>query len=273
MTNEFRVITDARLGDTDFTPTGVGDPAFANGYDILLAAPDSLGQQWDSYVEQARYDDSDTLLDCHDDAVVIALAYFNTKAAWGNAAAISEATARRRLAQAIAEEYDTATPERRAELERAERNPRSWAQARSEGRAGVISVAARGLRCAQLFHMTPAEDGGGHDVHTHLLIAPEIVASAEREQLVGRVRPGELYEIDTVTLASVLPAIFTAYDDAVETLVAEQLGVHLELDGPPRLLDPYDPRGERRGKVDCRPSFRMRQFDQVSGATWRLSMR
>ena len=51
LNSEFRTVTDPSLGDPDFTPDGVADPAFSNGYDILLAAPDSLATFWASCVE------------------------------------------------------------------------------------------------------------------------------------------------------------------------------------------------------------------------------
>jgi hypothetical protein len=85
----------------------------------------------------------------------------------------------------------------------------------------------------------------------------------------GHARAGKLYEIDTVTMSSsILPTIFVAYDDTVLELVRERLGRTLALDDPSHLVGVDEPGGPRRGKVDCRPSFRMRQFDQMNGATW-----
>jgi hypothetical protein len=89
----------------------------------------------------------------------------------------------------------------------------------------------------------------------------------------GHARAGKLYEIDTVTMSSILPTIFVAYDDTVLELVRERLGRTLALDDPSHLVGDDEPGGPRRGKVECTPNFRMRQFDQVNGATRRAPTR
>lgn len=271
MANDFHTVTDRRLGDTDFAPDSERDPAFSHGYDILLAAPDSLGRRWAKMVQIRMYDAGDTLMDCHDDAVAVALEYLNREAAWGSVWAYSSyRTAREEVAALIAAEADTATPARHAELIRAQSDPRGWAERQRPGRGMAFPTRARGLRVAQLFHLEHTGDPDAPGLHTHLLIAPEVVAATTDRH--PRAQAGEFYELDLVTLSSILPAVFVAYLGALDDLTEERLGLRLKPDPDPRwrptTADEF--RSVARGKVDCRPRASMYQLDEVTAATWQV---
>jgi hypothetical protein len=269
--SEFRPTTDALLGDPDFQPTDPRDEAFRGGYDLLLAAPDSLTRRWAKYVDRRRIEESDVLIDCHEDSVDIALASLNQKAAWGSVYPGSTyRTAREQLAASIKHEYATATPELRAELDRAQHNPRRWADSRLRGRGRAIPTPARGLRCAQLQHLTHRDQSPVPGLHTHVLVAPEVVAADADHYVTAQ--PGQLYELELVTFSHVALSFFSIYTDVVEALTEERLGVRLEPDEPLPPADPYDPRGRPRSKVDCPPYLGMRQLDRESADRWPLTV-